>query len=155
MKYPLISSFFVGLALVLTSPSAHAKWLLSAQEAEYIGKSPAMQEPMAAQTGIGPKILVSNPKFLSSVTPPVDISVAFTPGQSGHNPDMESLKVVVVGFFDFDITDRVREYLEGTHLNVKDAAFPVGRHRIRMRIKDEKGNANEKDLIVTVSPQQN
>ncbi|WP_135075142.1 hypothetical protein [Terasakiella sp. SH-1] len=152
MIYRAFSNLALGVALLLgNTHSAEAKWLLTAQEAELIGKQSQMQEPAASKPGNGPKILVSNPKLLSKVTPPIDISVSFTPGQSGHQPDMKSLKVIVVGFFDFDITDRVREYLHGTKLDVKDAAFPSGRHRIRMHIKDKQGNPNEKDLIVTVA----
>ena len=108
------------------------------------------REPVAAVEGPGPLIVVSNPKALERVRSPVKIQVSFEPGRSGLPPAMETLKVTLIGFFDIDITDRLREYVEGTRLNVEEADLPTGNHRIRMAIRDTTGNPNERDVIVLV-----
>jgi hypothetical protein len=64
---------------------------------------------------------------------------------------MDTLEVSLIGFFDIDITDRVREYIQGSNLEVKEASLPSGSHRLRMSIKDVSGNPNERDLLVTVA----
>jgi hypothetical protein len=63
---------------------------------------------------------------------------------------METLLVTLIGLFDIDITDRLREYIIRTNLNVEDADLPTGTHRLRMSIKDVEGNPNERDVVIKV-----
>jgi hypothetical protein len=65
--------------------------------------------------------------------------------------DMKTLKVTLIGFIDFNITDRLVEYIKGTNLDVDGAKLPIGKHRLRILIKDVDGNPNERDVVVTVS----
>ena len=88
--------------------------------------------------------------MLKSLHSPIDIFIAFEPGESGKPADVETLKVTLVGFININITDRLREYIKGSNLDVEEAKLPSGKHRLRMRIKDIDGNANERDVVVTV-----
>jgi hypothetical protein len=107
-------------------------------------------EPLAATEGPGPVIVLKHPKMLKSLHSPIDIFIAFEPGESGKPADMETLKVTLVGFININITDRLREYIKGSNLDVEEAKLPSGKHRLRMRIKDIDGNPNERDVVVTV-----
>jgi len=57
---------------------------------------------------------------LEFIRSPLPIFIAFKPGKSGKPPNMSSLTVTVLGFFDIDITDRVVEYIRGNDLDIKD-----------------------------------
>lgn len=126
-------------------------WLVTADEAAKVrAKDGGVEQLAAAHAGPGPEILVKNPRALEKVYAPVDILVSFEPGQSGQVPDMASFKATLIGFIDIDLTDRVREYIQGNRLDVKEANLPVGSHRIRIAIRDVQGNPNERDLDVTI-----
>ncbi len=145
---------FLAAVLVISFSgvvSAGGKWLITPEEAARVRMPEGdLRQPVAAVEGPGPLIVVQNPKALQRVHSPVKIQVSFEPGRSGLPPAMETLKVTLIGFFDIDLTDRVREYVEGTRLNVEEADLPTGNHRIRMAIRDTTGNPNERDLIVQV-----
>ena len=151
LTWPLSAASLLFCALAVTSALAGPKWLITPEEAARV-RSPAgdFQEPAAAVEGPGPLIIVRNPKALQSVRSPVDIFVVFEPGKSGLPPDMSSLNVTLIGFFDIDITDRMREYIKTASLDIKQADLPSSSHQLRMAIKDVKGNPNERDVVVMV-----
>ena len=151
------SWFFSGLlaalpVLVLWSPAGAItdEWLITPEETAMQLRDGSYAEPVAAVEGPGPEIVVKNPKMLQRLQSPIDIFIAFEPGKSGKPADMKTLKVTLIGFIDFNITDRLREYIKGNSLDVEKAKLPSGEHRLRMRIKDVDGNPNERDVVVTV-----
>ena len=146
------------LTVCLAVPAASAameKWLITPEEATRVRQSTgAVIERLSAVEGPGPLILVKNPKMLERVISPVNIFVSFKPGESGKNPDMKSLTVTLIGFFEIDITDRLREYIADDVLDIEDAELPNGSHNIRLAIKDTAGNPNERDMNINVIAQQ-
>ena len=152
LPWPLLAACLLFCALAVTSALAGPKWLITPEEAAKV-RSPKgdFKEPVAAVEGPGPLIIVRNPKALQSVRSPVDIFVAFQPGRSGQPPDMSTLNVTLIGFFNFDITDRVREYIKASSLEIEEADLPTGSHQIRIAIKDISGNPNERDAVVNVA----
>lgn len=141
-----VSTLFSGA--VMAGPDF---WLVTAEEAAQVRvEDGQVQQLAAAVTGPGPEIVVRNPRALEKIHAPIDILVTFEPGDSGLPPDMSSFKATLVGFFDIDLTSRVKDHLQGTRLDVKDANLPRGRHRIRIAIRDTQGNPNERDLNVTI-----
>ena len=151
LTWPLSAASLLFCALAVTSALAGPKWLITPEEAARV-RSPAgdFQEPAAAVEGPGPLIIVRNPKALQSVRSPVDIFVVFEPGKSGLPPDMSSLNVPLIGFFDIDITDRMREYIKTSSLEIEKADLPTDSHQLRMAIKDIDGNSNERDVVIRV-----
>ena len=148
-----LSVISMALALVvLFCPSAWAgMWLVTPEEAAKVGaRMTGWKELVAAVEGYGPTIVVHDPRALNRVRAPLNIFVSFEPGNSGERPDMETLSVTLVGFFDIDITDRVREHIVGDALKVDEANLPEGSHRLRLAIKDISGNPNERDMVVNV-----
>jgi hypothetical protein len=153
MSRARLSVIFMALVLVAQlSPSAWAgKWLVTPEEAAKAGERAAgWKELAAAVEGAGPIIIVHDPRALNRVQAPLNILVSFEPGKSGERPDMASLTVTLIGFFDIDITDRIREHIIGDTLKVEDANLPEGSHRLRLAIKDIGGNPNERDMVVNV-----
>ncbi|MBL6935535.1 MAG: hypothetical protein ISR48_08990 [Alphaproteobacteria bacterium] len=149
----LLWSLSAVLALLIASSaiSAVPKWLVTPEEAA--GAYNVMDEftsPVAAKEGPGPLIIVRNPKMLQNVRSPVDILVTFEPGKSGRPPDMGTLNVTLIGFFDIDITDRLLEHIRAATLVIEQAKLPVGSHWLRMSIKDLEGNPNERDVVIRV-----
>ncbi len=149
LYWRLVALVFVMDPLIA---SAAPNWLITPEEAARISP-PAdnLREPASAVQGPGPQIIVKNPRALSHITSPVNILVAFRPGKSGLSPDMKTLTVTLIGLFDIDITDRLSKYISRNNLEVNKADLPPGRHRLRMAIKDVKGNPNERDVVIVVT----
>jgi hypothetical protein len=150
IKLPVI---YMALALVVLSSSYTwaGMWLVTPEEAAKAGeRAEGWKELAAAIEGAGPTIVVHDPRALNRVRAPLNIFVSFEPGKSGESPDMDTLSVTLIGFFDIDITDRVREHIIGDALKVDEANLPEGSHRLRLSIKDLSGNANERDMVVNV-----
>ena len=137
----------------INSLKAGDKWFIAPEDVKRAG-TPNLQnmQVLGAIKGKGPAIHVQDPKALKKLNTPVKILISFVPGQSGEFPDMKSLLVTLFGFFEIDITDRVREYIDGYKLNVEDADIPEGRHLIRITIEDVSGNTNERDIVLNVAP---
>ena len=144
--------FLSALLIILSFPAGAAgdDWLITPEEAALQIRDGSYAEPVAATEGPGPVILLKNPKMLQKLRSPLDIFIAFEPGKSGKQADMKTLKVTLIGFINFNITDRLVEYIKGTSLDVEGAKLPSGKHRLRMLIKDVEGNPNERDIVVTV-----
>lgn len=147
-----IGLLFMVLSLGISNMAlAETNWLITPAEVAKV-QAPVgdLAQPASAKEGPGPEIIVKDPKVLSRLSSPIDILIAFTPGKSGQLPDMKTLNITLVGFFDIDLTDRLREYIQGDNLAISKAALPSGRHRLRMAIKDVNGNSNERDVVVVV-----
>ena len=138
------------MALCSMAKGATDEWLITPEEVQMQIRDSNYADPVAAIEGPGPAIVLKNPKMLQQLSSPIDIFIAFEPGKSMKPADMRTLKVTLVGFIDFNITDRLVKYINGTNLDVDDAKLPIGKHRLRVLIKDVDGNPNERDVVVTV-----
>ncbi len=148
----LLAVLLMSLVLAGSAQARDRHWLITPDEALRAGAPPVSEmEPMSAETeGPGPWVVIKDPKLLEQLRSPVDILLLFEPGASGQPADMNSLTVTLLGLFDFDITDRVRDYISGATLAIKDADLPAGRHRLRIGINDAKGNHSARDLTLTI-----
>ena len=50
-----------------------------------------------------------------------------------------------------DITDRVRDYVAGTTIDVAESNLPSGKHTVEIQISDTGGNRSQKLFTVTVN----
>jgi len=142
----------VLIVQVLGSPvdAGVDEWLITPEEAKMLARSSNYAEEVATTEGIGPIIFLKNPKVLAQVHSPLDIFIAFKPGESRKPVDMATLTVTLIGFIHIDITNRLREYINETNLYIEDAQLSSGRHHFRIQIKDVNGNSNERDLLINV-----
>jgi len=150
----LILPIVTLLAVILleTTASADRKWLITPEEAARV-QAPTgdVKELVSAARGSGPLIIVRKPKAFQPPRSPLNIFIAFEPGNSGQAPAMETLLVTLIGLFDINITDRLRDYISGTNLIVRDAKLPTGTHRLRIRIKDMAGNPSHRTVAIKVT----
>lgn len=147
----LLPILLLSLGLSTPGMAAEHHWLITPDEGERAGHVPLSDMlPAAAEQGPGPLIVVMNPAALERLHSPVNILVRFEAGGSGQQPDMKSLSVTLRGLISIDITDRLRDYLLGTTLAVRDAELPVGSHRIRLTVSDLAGNLSARDVTLIV-----
>ncbi len=146
-----LAAALLAAALSSMATVAECGWLITPEEAARAGPPPVADAlPAAAEEGPGPLIVVMNPKALERLHSPVNILVRFEAGGSGEPPDMQSLTVTLRGFISIDITDRLRAYLLGATLAVREAELPVGNHRIRLMVADVAGNLSARDVTLIV-----
>ena len=81
---------------------------------------------------------------------PFPIKVEFLPGPKGYDVDITSLKLEYKKAWGIDITDRVRDYINGTVIDVKESELPTGRHTVEIEIADVEDNLSRQIFTVIV-----
>ena len=69
----------------------------------------------------GPEIAIASPTHNATYEGPFPIKVEFLPGPKGYEVDIASLKLEYNKAWGIDITDRVREFITGTVIDVKES----------------------------------
>jgi len=98
----------------------------------------------------GPMIEISSPTNNATYEGSFPIRVEFLPGPKGYEVDIDSLKLEYKRAWGIDITDRVREFISGTGINVENSELPKGRHTIEIEISDVEHNLSRRIFTVTV-----
>jgi hypothetical protein len=98
----------------------------------------------------GPVIQIDSPKNGGVYKGPFPITVEFRDGPSGQPVDMDTLKLEYKVAWGIDITDKVREYIDGTQIDVAESALPEGRHTVEIQIEDTAGHRSSRIFTVTV-----
>lgn len=98
----------------------------------------------------GPKIQIASPTHNGTYEGPFPIKVEFLPGPKGYDVDIASLKLEYKKAWGIDITDRVRDYVSGTVIDVADSELPSGRHTVEIEIADVQENLSRQIFTITV-----
>ena len=98
----------------------------------------------------GPLIEIASPVNNATYEGPFPIKVEFLPGPKGHAVDIASLKLEYKKAWGIDITDRVRDFVTGTVIDVKESELPTGRHTVEIEIADTENNLSRQIFTVTV-----
>lgn len=98
----------------------------------------------------GPQIEIASPVHNATYEGPFPIKVAFLPGPKGYEVDIDTLKLEYKKAWGIDITDRVRDFVTGTVIDVKESELPRGRHTVEIEISDVKKNLSRQIFTVTV-----
>ena len=154
----------VGLALTICVPIAltckmawavgPGSWLITPKEAAMAPAAPDVLERGrkfdVGREGLeaGPFIEVIKPASDQVVAVPVEVLVVFT--TKGAPIDFQTLKVSVVKFFSFDITDRILPYATPAGIHIPDAKLPSGEHTVRIGVADTDGAFSRKQLTLRV-----
>lgn len=128
--------------------AAQNEWLITPDEAAL---APAPEEESIRSRGLtdaGPRIDIVKPVDDVPQASPFEIQIRFYPRAAAVKP--ESVKVQLVKFISIDITDRVKPYLSGSGLEVKEAKIPSGTHRVRISVSDEQGATSSREMELEV-----
>jgi hypothetical protein len=98
----------------------------------------------------GPVIKIDSPQNDGVYQGPFPIKVEFLAGPLGTPVDMETLKLEYKMAWGIDITDKVREYVTGTQIDVAESELPEGRHTVEIQIEDTKDHKSVQLFTVTV-----
>jgi hypothetical protein len=98
----------------------------------------------------GPVIQIDSPQNDGVYEGPFPIKVAFLAGPEGHPVDMDSLKLEYKVAWGIDITDKVREYIDGTQIDLAESELPKGKHSVEIQIEDTAGHESSQVFTVTV-----
>ncbi len=98
----------------------------------------------------GPAIEISSPTHNGVYEGPFPIRVEFRPGPGGHDVDIASLRLEYKKAWGIDITDRVRDFIKGTIIDVRESELPRGRHTVEIEIADVAQNLSRQIFTVIV-----
>jgi hypothetical protein len=98
----------------------------------------------------GPLIEIASPIHNGTYEGPFPIKVEFLPGPKGYEVDITTLKLEYKKAWGIDITDRVRDFVTGTVIDVKESELPRGRHTVEIEIADTHKNLSRQIFTVTV-----
>jgi len=98
----------------------------------------------------GPTIAIASPTNNATYEGPFPIKVEFLPGPKGYAIDLDSLKLEYKKAWGIDITDRVRDYITGTAIDVAESELPTGRHTVEIEIADVEANLSRQIFTVIV-----
>ena len=98
----------------------------------------------------GPVIEIASPTHNVTYEGPFPIKVDFAPGPKGYDVDIRSLKLEYKKAWGIDITDRVRDFITGTTIDVQESELPHGRHTVEIEIADTAKNLSRQIFTVTV-----
>ena len=143
--------FCFGVLALNNIVSANEFWLLTETEYKFLEVENSIDEKLNYSFNTGPKISLISPNIIEKVDTPVNIFIKFENNPNGIRPNMDTLIVKMKGLITLDITKRVKKYIEGYELNIKEAKIPKGRHKILITIMDVDNNYSERLITFTVS----
>lgn len=98
----------------------------------------------------GPTITIFNPVTDGEIASPFPIHIEFGQRLASSKVDMQTLKLTYKKLWGIDITDRVRDYIDGTSITVPETEMPEGKHTIEIYIEDSDNNISTKQITVNV-----
>jgi hypothetical protein len=140
-----------GLPFV-ASPAAGQVTLITVDEAR---RPHTKSADLTFRAGIsrGPAIELLSPKpSETAVQSPVHLQLKFE-GHGGAQIDEASFRLIDVSDPPVDLTDRIREFINQSGIDVPAATLPDGSYTIRAEIKDKDGRAGFLTFTLRVAKQ--
>lgn len=151
MKPAYIAGLLLATSLAWISSEAMASQLVTEEEVR-------MYQSMVVPTGDSmppddpgaPRIVIFQPDVDKSVRSPFQIEVFFRPND-GQRISWESFRVYY-GTFQFDITNRILPIakIHDNSIFISHAEIPAGKHKLTLKIADEKQRVSRRDLEILV-----
>jgi hypothetical protein len=141
-------SVFTAAFVFLTLTAADAAQLITEEEA----KLPPPKGAIAAdRRGIlrGPKIELVSPG--DSVRSPIHLQLKFE-SFGGAKIDPESVKMMYLRTPNVDLTHRVKQYIQGSGVDVPDTQLPPGEYMVRVDLKDSDGRPGSTSFVLKILP---
>ena len=142
----------IAACVLLTSPAAHAQWLVTPEEAQASQAAPQPLTPRTAPAATpgAPRVNLLAPNLSNTVPSPTRIQVRFE-ATAPARIQPETFKVRY-GAFRLDITNRITAASKVTAegIDVAEAALPKGSHRLFIEIQDSMGRVGERVVAFVV-----
>jgi hypothetical protein len=141
----------VWLCAAASAAPPSAITLITADEAK---RPRAKSTDLTFRAGIsrGPAIELISPKPSEDLESPVHLQLKFE-GHGGAQIDQASFKLIDACDPPLDLTDRIKEFINQTGIDVPAAAIPDGSYTIRAEIKDKDGRAGFLTFTLIVAKQ--
>lgn len=98
-----------------------------------------------------PDIRIGSPENGRTYRPPVPVSVGFTPSVNSRI-DLASVRIELLKLgIKIDLTERAREYIQATGIDLPKADIPRGNHRVRISVADTSGKSCSEIVEFTVT----
>jgi hypothetical protein len=131
-------------------PAGSVLLLVSQSELDALPKDTPVAWSKKPTSPNGPEISIESPTHNATYEGPFPIKVAFLPGSDGYDVDVSTLKLEYKKAWGIDITDRVREFITGTEIDVEESELPRGRHTVEIEIADVAKNVSRQIFTVTI-----
>jgi len=131
-------------------PARSVILLVSQSELDALPKDTPVAWSKKPTSPNGPEISIESPTHNATYEGPFPIKVAFLPGSEGYDVDVSSLKLEYKKAWGIDITDRVRDFISGTVIDVEESELPRGRHTVEIEIADVAQNVSRQIFTVTI-----
>lgn len=151
MRARLIYQILFGLSIVWSATYAQAVQLVSEDEMRiYQSVMVPAGEGLPSDDPGAPRIVIFQPDVEKSISSPFQIEVLFRPND-GQRIAWDSFRVYY-GTFQFDITNRILPIakIHDNSIFISNAEIPAGRHKLTLKIADEKHRVSRRDVEIQV-----
>jgi hypothetical protein len=97
----------------------------------------------------GPQIKIFSPNPAEPIRVPFILDIAFE-ASSDKTVDLDSLSIKYLKLIAIDLTGRMKPYLNGNRLVVKDLKVPQGKHRLQFSIAYASGEKTMMEIVLNV-----
>ena len=98
----------------------------------------------------GPGITIESPGEVNQKEGITTLKIRFEP-QKADGIDLNSIKLECLKQNPIDLTERIKPYANENGVQADRVKLPLGRHRFRISVADQKGRLSEKDFTILVS----
>jgi hypothetical protein len=121
--------------VLASSAAAGAVELVTAQEAAY------PDDPYGETRGsptAGPQVDIVSPAVTALIKSPFQLKVRFR-AHGGASVDTESVAITYRKVPAVDLTQRIKPFIAGDTIDLRDAELPPGAHAFRIDVRDSRG----------------
>lgn len=151
MKSSPIAAFMAATVLAWNGPQVNAAQLVTEEEVrQYQSMMVPTGEALPPDDPGAPRIVIFQPDVDKTVRSPFPIEIFFRPND-GQSIAWESFRVYY-GSFQFDITNRILPIakIHDNSIYISHAEIPVGKHKLTLKIADEKQRVARRDVEILV-----
>ncbi len=148
MRLILLLGFFPFL-FALCPHTGHCLVLITPEEAAQPDAPLSRGIKLTTIQENGPQIKIYSPNLDELLRIPFLMDIAFE-SSSDKTIDLTSLSIKYLKLIPINLTGRMKPYLNGNRLMVKDLKVPQGRHRLQLSIAYTSGEKTTMEIVLDV-----
>jgi hypothetical protein len=137
------------LLFALYPHAGHCLTLITPEEAAQPDAPIARGVKLTTIQENGPQIKIYSPNLDEPIRAPFILDIAFE-ASSDKTVDLDSLSIKCLKLIAIDLTGRMKPYLNGNRLLVKDVKVPQGKHRLQFSIAYTSGEKTMMEIVLKV-----